>query len=146
MGCIMIYSIRGRSHWENAHNFKNIYIERWDTTLFGIHFLGDHDYHLGNDGCYPCFLGREGLSWWRSFMNSICTNISHKGSGPHCSHIMPFRCQFFLQLSVDIHFADSSLLWIFLSPFHLLLNLSRNISFSAQLPEDCSKFYILEVM
>lgn len=28
MGCIMIYSIRGCSHWENAHNFKNIYIER----------------------------------------------------------------------------------------------------------------------
>ena len=79
-------------------------------------------------------------------MNSICTNISHKGSGPHCSHIMPFRCQFFLQLSVDIHFADSSLLLIFLCPFHLLLKLSRNISFSAQLPEDCSKFYILEVM
>ena len=88
-------------------------------------FLEEKDYH------------DKGLSW---IVSAQTFPIKAVGL------IVLISCLFFLQLSVDIHFADSSLLLIFLCPFHLLLKLSRNISFSAQLPEDCSKFYILEVM
>lgn len=92
-------------------------------------FLEEKDYH------------DEGLSW---IVSAQTFPIKAVGLIVLISCLLGVN--FFLQLSVDIHFADSSLLWIFLSPFHLLLKLSRNISFSAQLPEDCSKFYILEVM